>query len=50
MSEKKKEKLKNQKYCPECGIIEGSEPFGVRCNMPECPNNYDREKKDAKQV
>lgn len=39
MSKKKKEKKDDGKYCKVCGVIEGAEPFGVRCPMPECPRN-----------
>lgn len=38
MVDDKKEKQEETKYCPECGIIKGSEPFGVRCPLPNCPN------------
>jgi len=36
MEEKTPEK---KEYCPECGIVEGSEPLGVPCSIPNCPNN-----------
>jgi hypothetical protein len=38
-----KEKQKKKKYCEVCGIVEGAEPLGVKCDHPECPRKFSRE-------
>lgn len=39
MNKKKKESKDDEKYCKICGVIDGAEPFGVRCQLPKCPRN-----------